>query len=336
MLFFRIVKKKNRSLDSIRIFTIKNPLIVILGIGEYEESGTSLLGVATDYKNIIHAFNNIYNYSTFYATNDNKYAYADYKIDLEHEHLSKKVKLEWTVDEVDDFFTKARNTLVKNEHDSLIAVITCHGDDDGVIIASDGEPMQLFGLYYKFMTTECEWLQDKPKLMFVDACRGKMLSSNKKKKNENENDSKITNKSDSIDTSENNCNNENANCSASSGDDLKLKGSTGGGGQSSNKIASKLNQTKNYHKEGNFRFIYAAIDGYAVVEGGKMGGYLIRAIHTVFKNEKRVLTQDLDKIIYYINDKAQTKAGTNLFVQHVEDVNRMDGIVRFEKNISNV
>ena len=32
-----------------------------------------------------------------------------------------------------------------------------------------------------------------------------------------------------------------------------------------------------YHEEANFMVVYATIDGYAVVDGGKKSGYLIRA-----------------------------------------------------------
>ena len=82
---------------------------------------------------------------------------------------------------------------------------------------------------------------------------------------------------------------------------------------------------KPYHKEGNYRFIYANIDCYAVAEGGKKGGHLIRALNSVFANVNAIIASDLDPIVYQLNKQAKKRVGTSVVVQQIEDVSRMDG-----------
>ena len=88
--------------------------------------------------------------------------------------------------------------------------------------------------------------------------------------------------------------------------------------------------TAKAHPEGGWRFVYANIDGYAVVEGGRKGGYLIRSIKTVFDNVDRIQESHLGEIILQINHQAKDKVGTKVVVQQIEDVNRMEGTVYFE------
>ena len=87
-----------------------------------------------------------------------------------------------------------------------------------------------------------------------------------------------------------------------------------------------------YHNEANCRFIYANPEGYAAIDGGGKGGYLIQAIQRVFRNEKKIVNekQNLDAIVNQIRIKTRQLVGTGA-MQNVEDVNHMNFEVFFKK-----
>ena len=165
------------SWQSIKCYTICNPLVVMVGIGEYHDELQNLIGVIQDYKNMIYTFNNMYNYSFYYQTKDNKMVYTGNTIvNLKNVHISDIIKIDWGADEILDFFESARDMIVSKKHDSLIVIISSHGDSDGIILDSEFEEVQLYQIFYKFMRNECPYLQDKAKIVFVDACRGSLKS----------------------------------------------------------------------------------------------------------------------------------------------------------------
>ena len=332
-------------------FEVKDPLVIIMGIGEYHDKLQNLPGIGADYKNCVLAFNSVYNYSVFYKNHKNKNVYAKDKIDLSTAKLSRKVKIEWVYDEIIQFFKNARDIIVKNQHDALITIISSHGDMEGVIVDSNHEEVSLIEIFSLFNRNQCVYLQDKPKIMFIDACRGQMISkvnvapiANINSKNSNNtatttyaslktklkllslkslNNIDVTNDNDNTDDK----NDENKQNTVFKDNESNVSQKKENCNQ--NGIKSQLEKT--YHKEGNYRFIYANIDGYAVVEGGTRGGYLIRAIRSVFGNVDHILSSNLDEIVHQINEQAKQRVGTSILVQQVEDVNRMDGIVTFQK-----
>ena len=85
-----------------------------------------------------------------------------------------------------------------------------------------------------------------------------------------------------------------------------------------------------FHTEANCRFIYANPDGYAAVDGGSKGGYLIQAIKHVFMKKNEIENQSLDNIINQIRLKTRQLVGTGV-MQNVEDVNHMNFNVYFKK-----
>ena len=143
---------------------------------DHHDAAENLPGIGGDYKNCVDVFNNVYNYSVFYQNNKNKSVYATRKIDLKTAKLSRCVKIEWNETEIIAFFKNARDILVNNKHDALITIISSHGDSEGVIIDSEDEEVGLIQIFYLFTRDECPYLQDKPKVMFVEACGGRMLS----------------------------------------------------------------------------------------------------------------------------------------------------------------
>ena len=375
-----------QSWDSIKYYTIKDPLVVMVGIGDYHGDLQNLIGMSKDYKNMIYTFNNKYNYSFYYQTDENKIMYTKNSIvDLQTESISTTIKLEWNEDEILDFFESARNVIVKNNHDSLIGIISSHGDSEGVILDSDMEEVSLLDIFANFMQDQCPYLQDKPKLMFVDACRGDQKSwvkkqttvtqSFKTRTNQNTDTRSHCNDHDSSsdektnqqemkhaslantsheisdhDVRSNDSHTEAAytitttqmsdkettasRLSTVDGDDVKINSDDSDSQLVKHKAISKLDaKLLPYHKEGNFRVIYANIDGYAVVEGGKRGGYLLQAVKEVFCNQQRILHKDttFNDIVLQINKRSQNLAGKTILVQQTQDVNQMDGFIKFEK-----
>ena len=86
----------------------------------------------------------------------------------------------------------------------------------------------------------------------------------------------------------------------------------------------------NPDQDGVWRFVYANIDGDAVVESGLKGGHVIRSIKTVFDNVDQVLYTDLYDIIFEIKRQAKEKVKRKVVVPQIEYVGRMSHPVYFE------
>ena len=84
-----------------------------------------------------------------------------------------------------------------------------------------------------------------------------------------------------------------------------------------------------FHNEANCRFIYANPDGYAAVDGGKNGGYLIQATTKVFNNYD--YKKNLDNVVNQIRLKTREIVGTGP-MHNVQDVNHMNFHVYFKKS----
>ena len=203
-----------------KLHVINNPLVVFLGIGKYDGM-PQLVGVPTDYKNMIFAFNYQMNYPILYKTSNSKFAQKDDNNDNNNSSIDENkvnedskldnveevpsinsaacniffnskgtkrqfgynYKIEWTIDEIDDFIEQVLNTIndKENNFNGLIFIVSSHGEMDGVILDSECEEYQLAGLYAKFNNAACPKLVGKPKIFIVDACRGSLRSKAYKK-----------------------------------------------------------------------------------------------------------------------------------------------------------
>ena len=298
-------------------FIIKNPLVVMLGIGKYD-CREDLIGVKMDYKNIIALFNHYFNYSIYYQTSDNINKYYNSKPNNNtKQNLLDNYKLHWTYDEIIEFMNDVHTFLNKNleenstqnngiRHDALIWVISSHGDSGNVLIESEGEEFQLLRLFNKFDGKSIPLFQNNPKLFFVDACRGVM------KPQPVPIAMKQSNYKISSDTEE----------------ESVEKQTKGGKKCSTNKVHPiALKSVESMHKEANFRYIYGNPDGYAVFDGGKKGGYLIQAMKNVF-GKKEALVANLDEIIPQIRSKVSQFVGSS--IQHVQDINNSNLKIYFQ------
>ena len=87
---------------------------------------------------------------------------------------------------------------------------------------------------------------------------------------------------------------------------------------------SNIINTKHINNEaGDFhlwRRIYANPDGYAAIDGGNKGGYLIHGLCNTLLDKNNIVTRDLDDIVNQVRMKTKALAGKFL-TEIVEDVN---------------
>ena len=305
--------------------TILNPLVVILGIGEYDGM-PNIIGIKKDYQNMIIIFNKLFKYDILYKLSNN-----NYNKNQSQGNINDSFKLKWDCDEIDDFIDDVKIAL-ENEnkkYDSLIFIVSSHGEADGVILDSESEEYSLFCLYAQFNGSQFPNFAHCPKLFFVDACRGNLKSK------------KIAvsyNMGDNINV--NNIDKSQEIYAVSKGrnseykDDISISNNKNNkNNNSSNDIKRQLStkQEINIHSEANFFFVYANPDGYAAFDGGNKGGYLIQAIYKVFK-KKEVLSKNLDSIVLHIADKVKQLVGRQS-MQHVQTVSNVHYRIKFRQHM---
>ena len=168
-------------------FATDDPLIVMIGIGEYDTGLDNLPGVTKDYENIIDTFVKIWNYKLLIQLSDNAIIYSNNinSIKTETSNGNKTFKLRWTSNDIDLFIEQARKHVVSNYHNGLIFAISSHGESGKVIIDSELNSYSLHSIFHMFspqwgalLETYQETPQQGnqlfniPKIFLVDACRG--------------------------------------------------------------------------------------------------------------------------------------------------------------------
>ena len=360
---------------------IKNALVVVVGIGDYDGNMPNLIGIPKDYKNLISTFYKVFGYSVLFLDKNNQLHYCNKKPNQNYGNekntiikqtklKSDKFKIKWTSDEIDDFFDKAQeiwtNTDNKGQliHDSLLVFISCHGDMEGVILDSDCEEIPLASIFAQFWGAKCPQMLDKPKVFFVDACRGSMRSrikvnsTNASNKNTlkssveidvdlyenspNKNDNKTTSMTHNVSIIVENIPNLttaslDSNAFGKHGSDM-FRGQRLGGiaiyrgrkmstdTETGTRRMTSLREL--FHSEANCRIIYANPEGYAAVDAGDKGGYLIQAVKHVFNKKGSIENENLDSIVNQIRFKTRQLVGKGT-MENVEDVNRMNFNVYF-------
>lgn len=87
------------------------------------------------------------------------------KLDFEVNHYKDKKYL----DIIAELEKASKNDY--SDHDCLVVIVMTHGGDNGVLFAYD-EDYTINDLLDVFMRNNCPSLKDKPKLFFIQACRG--------------------------------------------------------------------------------------------------------------------------------------------------------------------
>ena len=155
-------------------YTMTNPLIAMIGISEYDRDVFPNLDcVVDDYKNVQHAFHCVREYSFVYFNKRNQIRHKKGKL---HKNIisSKEIKLRWNENEILNFNDQLHKILQNKtyNYDGLIYFIACHGDKGSVIYDSSGNKVPLIIIFDKFNNQNCIQLRNKPKIYFIEACRG--------------------------------------------------------------------------------------------------------------------------------------------------------------------
>jgi len=74
-------------------------------------------------------------------------------------------------DEIKEYLSQVANREDHNNADSFVGCILSHGDKDN-IIGSDGQQVDIDDLVTPFKGNRCQKLAGKPKLFFIQSCRG--------------------------------------------------------------------------------------------------------------------------------------------------------------------
>ena len=180
----------------------------------------------------------------------------------------------------------------KGNIDGLIVCFSGHGIKDKMIL-SNGEEFEFRSLFDIFNGDNCGHLLDKPKLFFLDCCRGKDIAESKR----------IWNGSDSY----NSYNYGQRNLSQDS-----FNFSTGGSQISRHRgmMKHKRNdwiETK-FHPSSGFATIYSNCDKYKSNDGSE-GGCLMMSIHKVFKKPQLIEYYSLRELIVAIRRQTKIYAG---------------------------
>ena len=333
-------------------YFIKNALIIILGIGDYDNDiMPSLIGVSQDYINCISTFLKM-GYCVLYQNKENNIEYVDKydakwklngktsKFDLKQ--CKDNVKTYWIDDEIEHFMQNAKDYIVKHKHDACIFLVSCHGEAQGIILDSTGEELSLESLFAQYDGNQCQYLVDKPKIIFADACRGGMKSKPIATINRKSNDIDIHETENIKDTSQH-VDEEKSEYQVKRTENLKkltiLQNNNWNDSVSKqmNPYITNKNKYKNdnnvYHSQANFMFIYPNPDGYAAADGGNKGGYLIRSVKRVFSNLEISLNQTLNEMIHQIRAQTKSMAGKGT-LECVQVVDTMTYKVMFEKRVN--
>ena len=173
----KFASKNRRSKNKIKQ-GVRNPLVVIVGIGKYDTNiNADLIGVPTDYENTIKSCHYKRGYHIVYQRSNNGLKY------LKNNHNKcgwnkQKFKIEWRSNqEIFDFNNKVlriihSNTLSNDtKYDGLLYFVSAHGERDSIIL-SNGIEYDINDIFDAFSTNNCPLLAKTPKIFIIDKCRG--------------------------------------------------------------------------------------------------------------------------------------------------------------------
>ena len=353
--------------------SVVDPLVVILGIGEYDDL-PNLEGVTDDYQDVIDAFVDKWKYKVFYQLKNDICVYSNNKQEVE---LKNDYKLKWNCDEIDVFVEKARQQLVNNKHDGLLFAISSHGDTGKIIVDSNGEEYELESLFsmfseqarmllesYKETKQQSNRFFTIPKIFLIDSCRGtpqaKATDISLDEKN-NDNDTDDDNEREQPndrntatrppvpqpDRAINNNNRvrvptkkeqaHNVNYNPNSNDNSSKKGDSDE--KDSNpyrfKAVSKEKAQKIHAQMSNYCKLYANVEGYAVLDR-----VFLQNVCKVFRDrqwvQNHVWSDIVQKIREYTKRKGTISGSLYNFTQIVENEGTLEQGIRFGSKDVNI
>ena len=283
-----IYSHRIRSDIPLRVYSIKNPLVAMLTIGEYDDDAFPKVNVEKDAKNIKTSCYVKYGYTVVYARQEPPAEEFDVKIlrgpprvDYTHEQHYKK---RWTEKEINRYLGAVQTIVKENkdDFDALIFFTSSHGDSDAVIYDSTGEACLFAYIPTTFDHRRVPALRNKPKIYVCDFCRGPIGNrkksmkpgvENSRLKNKDLDHLRILSPTDSIATHGHKPKNE------FDGDNhVNIDSILASVNEDDNRTRIvSVKESPYYFTTSHNVSIYANPDGYTTV-GGSAGGYLIRSI----------------------------------------------------------
>jgi len=135
---------------------IKNPLVIMLAISEYEEQNTVVNVWEKDLVNYQELFEGQLKYE-FVCNESNKLTRNEAMDFIDNVILSKKLR--------DN----------ENGYDAIVMIICGHGDNNDVLLTSDNDEISVPKLRSKFNCDELRKFTNYPKIFIMDICRGRNL-----------------------------------------------------------------------------------------------------------------------------------------------------------------
>eukprot|EP01083_Nonionella_stella_P219633 786576_1 len=161
------VKKQRRRDRAKQSLLVKNPMVILIAIGDYDHNAANRaaelrdchlrdLPVDKDVDNLIALFGvNTLNYKI----------YPQYKD-------SDKPKTQWTLSEILHLLnTKARELNANSEYDGLFVAVSSHGIEGGYICTSDYKLLSKLAVHRLF-TTNYAKVREIPRVFLFDCCEG--------------------------------------------------------------------------------------------------------------------------------------------------------------------
>ena len=164
---------------------MSNPLIVAVIIGDYSNSPLpSITSASDEYMSIVDAFYGNQKYDVVFATTNNNDDDEVSLVHLKQENYDKNYeskydfKLKWQEGELDHFNDKIKDEVLNNtenifklHYDSLIYIISAHGNQNKLVYNSDGEEIYLEFIFNEFNNKNCKQFRQRPKIYMLDINR---------------------------------------------------------------------------------------------------------------------------------------------------------------------
>eukprot|EP01084_Bolivina_argentea_P089569 161594_1 len=158
-IYHRKYKTKTQRTKIEKVF-MSNPLVIVLGIGKYDnihDSDVMYYDIPIDI--------DIYNLKTFF----NEFNYEIYPI---YNDNNNHIKLRWTEKELIHLLQEKAQYFESNinKYDGLIVIISCHGSQHS-IISSDYESIEKVAVH-RIFSIKHPLSRNKPRIFIFDSCSG--------------------------------------------------------------------------------------------------------------------------------------------------------------------
>ena len=256
-----------------------NPYVIISAIENYSQSKPNgmwqnLEGVKIDVKNMIHLWNDIYNYKNvsiaFKNTVDEKENNNNYNNNNNKNNNKNNNNAMNNGETFEDFLVESRAKINVNKcNDGLIFYYSGHGVKNHIILAN-GKKYKISDIIEIFNGKNCVYLRNKAKIMIFDCCRGNDISQTYEIKSNDNNELNV------------------------------LKGPN-------NPKNEWIN--RKYHINSGLATIFSNFEDFSISDSSTHGGCLTRSIFKIFENPSKACKYSLRELMIGIRRQTKINSG---------------------------